>query len=151
MTETDFIAAFESDFPFDDVERARSLIQQAVGCSSNAAFYIALKLVRPPQERRVAVTRRVELLSILRAQLKHPLASLVLGIAERIIYGQRLHPDEVCRHIYDVAAFAGEYAALNIVYLSSEEANEIVNTMYDMTISGWQTDAKLEAAFGMEP
>lgn len=150
MTEADFIAAFESDFPYENPELARSLIQQAVACSPNAAFFIALKLVRPPQERRVAATRRLELLSVLRAQLKHPLASLVLGVAERIIYGQRLHPDEVCRHIYEVAAFPGEYAALNIVFLSSEEMNDIVNTIYDMTIAGWQTDEKLEAAFGME-
>jgi hypothetical protein len=147
MTEAEFIAAFESDFPYDNDPVARSIIEQAIQLSAAASFFVALKLVRPPQEKRVSVTRRVELLSVLRKQLNHPLAALVLGIAERMIYGQRLPPDEVCQHLHTVAEHSDQYGALNIVYLSAGQSdNDIINMVYDMIVTGWHQDAQIEAA-----
>jgi len=96
--------------------------------------------------RSVVVTREVRLryLEELRARLDHPLAEMVIGIAERVVRDEPLEESEVLAAMKVVARHRGQYQALNVVYFAGDEPFGSIDELYDEISDAWKENKPLE-------
>jgi hypothetical protein len=137
MTEHEFITSIDCRFPYADPPRASALIRQSLAVSANATFAIVDEIARAPRSTRVTLKTRLRLLAEVDAALTHPLKDLILDIARRQIHGQTLPGPEAVRAMCHVAQFPGQYAALGIVYFTTDPDDDSMETLFDEIVRSW--------------
>jgi hypothetical protein len=142
-TETEFINEIDCQFPYADRERALALASKACSISANAAFAVVYEVCNLPEsakaeadsELRAAVLRRIETL------LSHPLARVILPLAAGVLEGK---PASVCERIdamRRVAAFPGQYCALNVALYATdweEPWDDEADRVCDEIVASWE-------------
>lgn len=136
-TETEFAERIDCSFPYADERAASSIVEEACRLSANACFLVAHELARPPRSADAPSEARLHLLAELRLGFQHPLRELVLNVAESMIRGRDFAVPEALILLQKVAVHRGQYNALNIVYFSCDDANDIVNAEYNRIVTEW--------------
>jgi len=139
MNEAEFITAIDAQFPYDDPTRGKELAAQACSISPNTAFAVAEELARPGYGENPPVSERLEVLEALRSTIDHPLAAGVLDVAERMIGGEEMSVSGAVALMHEIAAYPGQYCALNIAYFSCDDVDGIADTLNDQIRDSWET------------
>jgi hypothetical protein len=121
MTELEFANEIDGRFPYEDLEQGLGLAEQGCNISPNAAFAVLHELARPGRGVAAPVPNRIAVLDAVAARLDHPLASPVVALARRVIYGETPTVDESLDLMRTIAPFRGQYAALAIAYMSCDD------------------------------
>ena len=143
MDEQTFFDAIDSAFPLDNRERALRLANAACDISSNAAFFVVDQVARPPAGALAPFDTRLKVLNEIRGRLHHPLAELVLPIAEALVTGDRISIEQAERALSQVGEWPGEHAALGLVYFAADDRDERLAERYNRVRAQW---AALDAA-----
>jgi hypothetical protein len=138
MTESEFVAAIDCRFPYGDEDAGRALVAQACALGSNAAFAIVNELARPPAGRSPSVPSRLALLAELRTMLRHPMAALVVAIAERMVRGERIAVEEAVSAMGLIANYPGAYGALGFISMSCDDEDDEADRFYNDVVRRWQ-------------
>ncbi|MCK6459029.1 MAG: hypothetical protein L6Q95_03955 [Planctomycetes bacterium] len=141
--EAEFINEIDCQFPYFDRERALALASAACSISANAAFAVLFEVCNLPEsakaeadpEIRAAVLRRIETL------LSHPLARVILPLAEGVLEGKPASVSERIDAMRRVAAFPGQYCALQVaLYAADREEpwDDEADRVYDEIVASWE-------------
>lgn len=137
MTETELIEAIDCQLPYDDLPRIRSIVEQAKNISANAVFMVLHEICRPPQSRKLEMSAQLTLLNAWAQAVEHPLAAVVLPIAEAMI---RNHPVSICTSMaamQEVAKFQNQFNALAIPYFACDDVDGAVDTLHTSIMQNW--------------
>ena len=114
MDERVFIDAIDCAFPYRDRERSFALARQACRTSPACAFMILHELASPPASAG-SVLDRVDVLTVIREMLDHPLVEPLTALTERMMMGQYLALDEAKRCLEQMAPFSEALPALGLL------------------------------------
>jgi len=142
MNESEFIDKIDCNFPYDDRQKASSIIDQACQLSPNAAFMIAHELARPPRgvSDKVDKTVLLDILSELEGKCEHPLKPMVFPICRKMIRGQKVGRKEVLAVLDRLKDYPGQYCAAAIVYFSCDDETSLneIEERYHALMKAWK-------------
>lgn len=138
-----FINRIDCRFPYNDKSTCISLINEAAALSTNAMFFIVEELCRIPSSEKNNVTteRLLDLLGQVEEKFEHPLKEIILETAHKMLNGQTLTTEEVISKMEILKKYNGQYAALNILYFSSLDNWETLDTLMESITSAWTKNA----------
>jgi hypothetical protein len=138
MDEQTFCDAIDSAFPLDNRERALRLANSACDISSNAAFFVVDQVARPPAGAPARFDIQLKVLEEIRGRLNHPLAEVVLPIAEALVTGDRITVEQAERALREVGEWPGEHAALGLVYFAADDVDGTLAQRYNRVRAQWE-------------
>jgi hypothetical protein len=137
MTESEFIRSIDCQLPYGNLEKVRSLIEQANGISSNAVFMVLHEICRPPRREVIDLNARLELLANWSQSVEHPLSATLLPIAKSMIRGEDVPPGAAVAAMREVAQFPNQYNALAIPYFSCNDVDGEVDALHKRITNAW--------------
>ena len=139
IRELAFIDQIDGNFPYNNRKECLKLIDEALDISSNSVFAIVEEICRIPDEEReqVPFLSLLELLKIIETKLEHPLKTLVLQVARRMVKQEETPGDEAVINMETLKKFPRQYAALNIFYYSSFDESGKLDKAWDSVINEW--------------
>ncbi|WP_170515338.1 hypothetical protein [Ruegeria atlantica] len=137
MNEAEFSKSIDCSFPYANREEAIELIDTSLSISTNAAFMVLEELCRPPEGMAVAKETLLDFIDVWSKKVDHPLARLVVPIARLMVEGNYLSGREAEKVAKSIAAFKGQYSALNIAYFSSDDTDESLETVIHEVRERW--------------
>jgi len=115
----EFFQRIDCRFPYNDPVAASALILEARAIADDACFAVLEEISRPPKSAKVPRGRQRELCDEWDRAVIHPLKPTVLPFANALINGRRMSPQACSAAMRTVAAYAGQWAALNILYFAA--------------------------------
>jgi len=137
MREVDFIESIDCRFPYGDPAESKRLIAASCGISANAAFAVAYELAHPGHGTGAPIATRLASLAQLRDAIDHPLSRSILDLVERMIKDEQVTNKEAMVVMGEVAKYPGQYSALSIAYMSSDDSDGIVEPLYESIVAVW--------------
>jgi hypothetical protein len=138
MSESEFSDLIDCRFPYRDTNGCRELIALGASISPNAAFMVHHEICRPPRSEAVESSVLQGLLSEWVASFNHPLLGLVLPIADEMTRGQQVEVETALRAMREVAMYRGLFAALAILSMCCDDADDKVNDLYHEIVHAWE-------------
>lgn len=137
--ELHFLNKIDCNFPYHDRQESLQLIEQAASLSTNALFSVIEELCRIPESERVTVSTEtiLDLLALTTSKLNHPLKELIVDTADKMICSQELTVDDVILKMQIVQKYPGQFAALNILYLSCDDKEEKLEPIWNNIVNDW--------------
>lgn len=137
--ETKFIDSIDCNFPYDDKQECLRLIDEAMGISENAVFFVTEEICRMPVTKRdkVEISYLVELLTYIRDKFDHPIKEIIFDTADKMIRGQDLTVDEAIKRMEIVRGYRGQFAALSILYFSCDDIEGRLEPLWDSIRTDW--------------
>lgn len=134
----DFHASIDGCFPYLHQVAAPALIDEALAISPAAVFAVVHELARRPRDSGVPDAVCLALLERIAARFEHPLAEEVLAVARTMVAGGALPFAECERLMRRIAAFPGQFAALNVVCCACDEAGMgDADRLHDEITTAW--------------
>jgi hypothetical protein len=138
MNESEFISHIDCAFPYNDLPEWQRLVRLGATLSANAAFMVLHEICIPPRSAQVTSTQQLEMIDYWSSRFSHPLANQIRAVAIGRIAGERLDIDAASRVFKLVADHPGQYNALNIVYFSCGEFDELTEQFKSAVTNRWQ-------------
>ncbi len=137
--ETQFLDKIDCNFPYQNRQECLRLIEQASTLSTNALFSVIEELGRIPESERPNVSTKalLDLLTLTANKINHPLKSLIVETADKMIRRQELTVDEVVLKMQTVQKYPGQFAALSILYFSCDDKEGKLEPIWDNIINEW--------------
>jgi hypothetical protein len=137
MDEATFVDSIDARFPYTDLDAGLQLAEHACTISANAAFAVVDELARPPRGTAAPSAHRLAILERIRELLDHPLASVVLDLARRLVRDERPSVDDALRTMRLISAHPGQYAALSVAYFACEDSSGHADREYQRILKTW--------------
>ena len=137
--EIEFLDKIDCNFPYLDRKKCVNIINEANSISSNATFSVIDEICRIPQSERAKVSNETlfELLYLLKSSFKHPLKSIIIETAKKIINNELLEIENVILAMNKIREFKGQYAALSILYFSCDDEEGKLEIIWNEIINEW--------------
>lgn len=131
-----FIEKIDCKFPYNDQSESFQIIDEATKIGSEAVYAVVHEVVRVPKSQAITVELGELYLNRLYSGFKHPLKSLVFGIANSLISKRPVSESEVIAALNAIKSYPGNYSALNVAYFAcwSQE----VDDLYTKITTSWQ-------------
>lgn len=113
--ELPFQDLIDADFPYDQDEKALSIIKDARSISANATYIVLYEICCLPFPNVASKERQRELVRVWADGFEHPLKASMLRCAEHVIVGTALPLPDALAMIEEVGRFEGQRAALALV------------------------------------
>ena len=136
MGELEFIERIDCQFPYDRPVVWRQLSAQAARMSPNAAFMLIHEACRPP--RSLAPNQARAIVRHLRRRFRHPLYRVAEPAIQAHISGHPLRQFKAASLMRRVAAYAGQYNALALCYMSANDRAGLLERTYNHVVSKWR-------------
>lgn len=137
MDEQTFCDAIDGSFPLQNRERALRLAITACDISANAAFFIVDAVARPSVRDAARLDIQLKVLDEIRARLSHPLADVVLPLAESLVTGDTISVERAENAMRAIGEFPGEHAALTLAYLGANDEDGRLAARYNDVRAAW--------------
>ena len=139
--EQKFRDSIDCDFPYTDRSQAEALINQASTISEDAVLAVIYELCYPGSPNPVSKhpRERLELLQLAADQSSYPLKSLIINTAQRLIRDEELSVQEAVEAMRKISKYPDEPTALNILYFSCDDVDNIADKLYKEIEMEWHT------------
>ena len=137
--EIEFLNKIDCNFPYLDRTQCVNIINEANSISSNASFSVIEEICRMPQSKRTKISKEIlfELLYLVERSFEHPLKTIIIETAKKMINNQLLDIDNVISVMNKIREFKGQYAALSILYFSCEDEEDKLEIFWNQIINEW--------------
>lgn len=139
MDEQTFCDAIDGSFPLDNRERAVRLAITACDISSNAAFFVVDAVARPSVTTPARFDIQLKILEEIRERLNHPLADIVLPLAEMLVTGDRIPVERAEEAMRAIGDYPGEHAALTLAYFGADDESGRLAARYNDVRAAWDS------------
>lgn len=135
-----FLDKIDCNFPYNDRQECLKLIDQASTLSTNALFGVVEEICRPPRSENaiVSTTILVDLLTLTKDKLNHPLGEIILDVADKMVHGQELTVDDAIAKMQLVKNYPGQFHALSILYFSCDDIDGKLEPVWDNILNDWK-------------
>jgi hypothetical protein len=137
MTEEEFIASIDCQFPYDAPREWRRSIALARNISPNAVFMVIHELCRPPRSSRVSAATRLRIYRCVQQRFKHPLLTRLDSLFSTAISGGMVPVSRAGAAMRQVARYRDQYNALAICYFSCNDRLGRTEALYDAITAEW--------------
>ena len=137
--EIEFLNKIDCNFPYLDRTQCVNIINEANSISSNSSFSVIEEICRMPQSKRTKISKEIlfELLYLVERSFEHPLKTIIIETAKKMINNQLLDIDNVISVMNKIREFKGQYAALSILYFSCEDEEDKLKIFWNQIINEW--------------
>ncbi|MCX7427224.1 MAG: hypothetical protein NTW96_16550 [Planctomycetia bacterium] len=139
MTEAEFIASIDCQFPYDNEAECCRLCEMGAHISPNAAFMVLHELCRQPRSGNVTTEVLKRILSYWNGCFSHPLAPLLTQIVTTRIEGKELSVNDAMNAMRVISEYPHEYNALAIAYFSCDDVEGKVDDLDESICANWRT------------
>ncbi len=138
--EDNFILSIHAKFPYHDKEECLRLIEKAASISFDSMFKVVEEICRiyEPDKSEIGSPYLHELLLLMASKFEHPLKSMIVDAASKMIDNQDLEVDDVSKRMEIVKSYPGQYSALSILYFSCDDTEEKLEPIWDDIIAHWK-------------
>ena len=136
MEESEFIASIECKFPYRERAAAFEVATQACLLSPNAAFAVVDEVSRPPAGDHTPEFA-AELLSFIEQRLDHPLATQIIGLAQKRVAKRRVSVAESLFALRQAERFPGQYCALSVAYFACDDVDGTADQEFNRIVAAW--------------
>lgn len=138
--EKEYLDKIDCKFPYEDVEKGKALVDEAIAISPNAVFGVLEELARPgvniPKDhirQNVAI-----LMNYLKTNYSHPFKDKALAQAQSLFDETVIPAETVIEKMREVAQYPGQYCLLNLYYFTPNNDMEAVDKTYKQIVDQWQ-------------
>lgn len=138
--EKEFIDEIDCNFPYHDKENCLSLIDMAIGISSDAVYYVVYELCYLPNSVTIAKPYLLELLNVIDGKFVHQAKEIILDAARQIIKDGEVPFDIIITKMNEIRKMPKEYAALYVLNGQSydnEQEWEAVDAVHSAITDEW--------------
>jgi hypothetical protein len=137
MTETEFIEAIDSRFPYASPLKWKPLVSCAPRISPNAAFMVLHELCRPPSPLSATYASRRIIFDHLTRRFRHPLLSGLRALILTSMRGELVSVSTAAAAMRRVARYPGQENILAICYFSCNDRNGRLDALYESIVDAW--------------
>lgn len=143
LKELEFIDKIEDNFPFDNYLESVKLINEAISISPNSVFAVIEEICKISGEDVVEEEILISLLKHIDKKFEHPLRKLILETAQNIILQEEITADETLANMELVRVHPQQYAALSILYFSTEDVDGKLEATWNNITTEWNNGESL--------
>ncbi|MBA2613980.1 MAG: hypothetical protein H0U95_18600 [Bacteroidetes bacterium] len=143
LKELEFIDKIEDNFPVENYLHCIKLIDEAIMISPNSVFAVVEEICKKAAEDVVHEETLVNLLKHIDKKFEHPLRKMILEIAQDIIFEDEISFETAAANMESVRQYKNQYAALNILFFSTEDVDGKLEKLWDNITTEWNDGQSL--------
>ena len=142
MQELEFLNSIDCKFPYSDIDKWKTLIENALKISDSCVFGIIHELVRPPRSAKVNKKKIDEFLIYISHNFHHNFKSEIINISKKKINWEVIKEEEVLSLMEGVKKYSWLSLALNILYFLVDDKSWNIEKKYNEVIDYWKSITK---------
>lgn len=137
LSEEEFHNTIVCKFPYNNENKWKQVIDQALTISNNAVFLVAYELVYLPTSKKKYAKEAKRILHYLAQKFDHPLKEKVFRVGEMMLEEKELPVNDAIKIMREIAKYPPLAAALSIIYFSCNDIDGDADELYNQIILDW--------------
>jgi len=135
-----FYNKIHCNFPCDDRNACLKLIEEAISLHSDSMFKVIEEICRYPHPNKVKKEDLIFLLNFIDSKFEHPLKSMVLEVAEKMVFNDDMEVEIVIQKFHIIKKYKRQYSALDILYFSCDDTQERLEPIMKEILDDWKNE-----------
>ncbi len=140
MNEQDFLNSIDCNFPYDDIEKWKFIIDTAINISDNCIFWIIYELFNIPKSLQWKIEKKkvIFLLDYINKNITHYSIQNIIYLWTKILNWSNISNIEILESMENLKNDKWLYWALSVLYLFWNDNNWEIENKYDEVINYWK-------------